>query len=285
MADSPYVLYEPEDTGIAWIRFNRPERMNAIAPGMVEAMNAYMDEADNDPNIRVIVLTGVGRSFCAGADLKAWQDQQASQSQGGGDTSQTFDFGHGASKEISTDYHRQSMSRSQKRTRAIRYVRKPTIGMINGPAVGMGLGIATYPDIRIGCEHARFFTYKNAGQIPEQGECWNLPRIIGISRALEFLYTGGFVEAEEAYRWGLLNKLVPCEELEAETRDFCQKLISTPPLVQWIGKSIMWRSLEMSLDATLDVCATAAGILFESEDAVEARRAWREKRVPIFKGR
>lgn len=281
--EAPSVLYQPESTGIAWVRLNRPERMNALAPDTSQMIVSSMNEADNDPNIRVIVLTGEGRAFCAGADLKAFQNRQASPE--GDDPRTRFDFGHGAGKVFGPDYHRQDMKVSQSRTRAIRYVRKPTIAMVNGPAVGGGLGLATYCDIRIGCEHARFFTYKNAGQIPEQGECWNLPKIIGISRALEFLYTGGFVNAEEAYRWGLLNKLVPCERLEEETRVFCQKIIETSPLVQSIGKMAMWRSLEMPLDATLDLCATAAGILFESEDAVEARRAWREKRAPSFKGR
>lgn len=262
-----HLIYEPEPGGIAWVRINNPEKMNALAPDTLEGVNYYMEQADADPNIRVIVLTGVKNAFCSGSDQSRPIPLVTEE------------------RDTGPDAHRQNMAQGQKRTKAIRDLKKPTIAMVNGPAVGAGMGIASYTDIRIGCEHAKFYAYR--GQIPEQGDCWNLPKIVGISRALEILYTtpASFVSAEEAYRWGLLNKLVPCEQLEEETRAFCQKVIDVPPLQQWIGKKIMWRSLDMPLDATLDWSATAAPISIMSEDRVEARTALRERRKPNFKGR
>ena len=267
--DYQNLIYTPEPGGIAWVRIDNPAKMNALAPNMMEGINHYMALADDDPTIRVIVLTGVNNAFCAGSD-QSRPIPEASEER---------------ATEDGPDHHRQSMSRGQQRTKAIRELKKPTIAMVNGPAVGAGFGMATYTDIRIGCEHARFFAYR--GQIPEQGDCWNLPKIVGISRALEILYTtpANAITAQQAAEWGLLNKLVPCEQLEAETRAYCERIIQVPPLQQWIGKKIMWRSFDMSLDATLDWSATAAGISAMSEDRVEARTAFREKRMPVFKGR
>ena len=110
-------------------------------------------------------------------------------------------------------------------------IRKPTIAMVNGAAVGRGMDMSLRCDIRIGCENTRFFTYQNVGQIIENGGMYYLPKLIGLGNALEFLYTGGFLWGEQAYRLGLLNHYVAAGKLEEETRALCQKIVNSPPMM------------------------------------------------------
>jgi len=260
----PHVLYEPEDNGILWIKLNRPERMNALLPDSATKLVEYMRAGDDDPNIRVIVVTGVGRGFCSGIDI------------GGGDRSE---------RPKGPDVSRQAfLYHTQVPFYNISQIRKPTIAMINGVALGMGMDIALHCDLRVGCENTRFFTYQTVGQIIENGGSYWLPHIAGIGHALELMFTGGFLMAEQAYEWGVLNKLVSADKLEEETRALCDKIIKSPPLVQWLGKRIMRRALSSTLEATLELCAHSSGILTDSEDSVEAKKAMMEKRPPVFKG-
>lgn len=275
----PYLLYEKEANGILWIKFNRPEMMNALygtaeEKGTVAKVGAYMRAGDDDPDVRVIVLTGVGRGFCSGADLKGrpTPDAIGPEIQGGRGTHEGPDaarqhFFHGFTK-----LHRD-----------ISIIRKPTIAMINGPAVGSGMDMALHCDIRIGCDKTRFIAYQQAGQIIENGGCYYLPRLIGLGRALEFAYTGSLT-ADQAYEWGMLNHLVKSEELETFTRDLCERIIAQPPLVQWTSKRIMRAALDSSLETTMVLTSNAGGILQGSDDAKEARRAFVEKRKPRFRG-
>ena len=274
-----YLLYEKEDSGILWIKFNRPEKMNALygtaeALGTVAKVGEYMRAGDDDPDVRVIVLTGVGRGFCSGADLKTRPSKDqvglsvdgARGSQGGPDAARQH-FYHGFTK-----LHRD-----------ISIIRKPTIAMINGAAVGSGMDMALHCDIRIGCEATRFIGYQQAGQIIENGGCYYLPKMVGLGRALEFAYTG-MLSAERAYEWGMLNHLVSSEELETTTRELCERIIAQPPLVQWTSKRIMRAALDSSLETTMTLTSNAGGILQSSGDAKEARLAFVEKRMPKFKG-
>ena len=272
-----HLLYEPEDNGILWIKFNRPERLNALVGtaeenGTVAKVGEYMRAGDDDPNVRVIVLTGIGRAFCAGAHLGAGREQPGQNLPGNRSAHEGLEgtrqhFFHGF-----TELHR-----------AISLIRKPTIAMINGPAVGSGMDMALHCDIRIGCERTRFIGYHNAGQIIENGGSYYLPKLIGLGRALEFAYTGE-VNAERAYEWGMLNHLVASEKLEETTRELCDRIIARPPLVQWISKRIMRTALDSTLEATMVLTSNASPILQHSEDAKEARRAFVEKRKPDFRG-
>ena len=275
-----YLLYEPEDSGILWIKFNRPERMNALVGtaeenATVTKVGEYMRAGDDDPSVRVIVLTGVGRGFCSGADMRRDipDDIKGENLSGnrhipeGPDTAREHFF-HGFTK-----LHRD-----------ISLIRKPTIAMLNGPAVGSGMDMALHCDIRIGCENTRFIGYQQLGQIMENGGCYYLPKMVGLGRALEFAYIGQ-IDAERAYEWGMLNHLVPADKLEETTRDLCERIMRTPPMVQWISKRIMRAALDSSLETTMVLTSNAGGILQGSEDAQEARRAFLEKRRPVFKGR
>ena len=275
-----HLLYEPEESGILWIRFNRPERMNALIGSSEEnstvaKVGEYMRAGDDDPNIRVIVLTGVGRGFCSGADMRRDTPDELKgenfignrSSHEGPDASREH-FYHGFTK-----LHRD-----------ISQVRKPTVAMINGPAVGSGMDMALHCDIRLGCENTRFIGYQQLGQIVENGGSYYLPRMAGLGRALEFVYTG-HLDAQRAFEWGLLNYLVDSEKLEEATRDLCDRIMRTPPMVQWVSKRIMRSSLDNSLETTMVLTSNAGGILNGSEDAIEARQAFLEKRAPVFKGR
>ena len=275
-----YLTYEPEDGGILWIRFNRPDRLNALVGtaeenGTVAKVGEYMRAGDDDPNVRVIVLTGVGRGFCSGANLgsKASADVAGPNFPGNrgphdGPDAARQHFFHGF-----TALHRD-----------ISLIRKPTIAMINGPAVGSGMDMALHCDIRIGCERTRFIGYHNAGQIIENGGSYYLPKMVGLGRALEFAYTGE-LNAERACAWGMLNHLVPFDELETTTRALCEKMMGIPPLVQWVSKRVMRAALDSTLETTMVLTSNAGGILQNSEDATEARRAFVEKRKGQFMGR
>ena len=273
-----YLLYEPEESGILWIKFNRPERMNALVgtaeeAGTVAKVGEYMRAGDDDPNIRAIVLTGIGRAFCSGANLGARGSAEAGENFPGnrspheGPDGSRQHFFHGF-----TDLHRD-----------ISLIRKPTIAMINGAAVGSGMDMALHCDIRIGCERTRFIGYHNAGQIVENGGSYYLPKMVGLGRALEFVYTGE-LDADRAYQWGMLNHLVPSEKLEETTRALCAKMMGIPPLVQWVSKRIMRTAMDSTLEGTMVLTSNASGILQNSEDAKEARKAFVEKRKGQFKG-
>ena len=272
-----HLLYEPEDNGILWIKFNRPERLNALVGtaeenSTVAKVGEYMRAGDDDPNIRVIVLTGVGRAFCAGANLGANRGDAGENLPGNRSAHEGLDgtrqhFFHGF-----TQLHLD-----------IAKIRKPTIAMINGAAVGSGMDMALHCDIRIGCDKTRFIGYHNAGQIIENGGSYYLPKMVGLGRALEFAYTGE-LSAERAYEWGMLNHLVETDKLEETTRELCAKIIARPPLVQWISKRIMRTSLDTSMEATMVLTSNASPILQHSDDAKEARKAFVEKRKPQFKG-
>ena len=267
-----HLRYEPED-GVLWITFNRPEVLNALhgyirPDSTLNKLGEYLDAADADPEIRVIVITGEGRGFCSGADQRGGRDHPDEERPGGPDGSRQF------FSEIFTPLFRKISS-----------TRKPTIAMVNGVAVGAGLDIALHCDIRIGCPETRFFTYQNVGQLIHNGGMYFLPRMIGLGNALELLYTGGFLVGEDAYRLGLLNHYVPREDLRETTLEVCRKIIASPPLVQWVGKRVMRAGLDSSFDTTLQLSANASAITGNSEDAEEARAARRERRPPMFRGR
>lgn len=276
----PWLLYEPDSEGVLWIKFNRPDRMNATLGigqerSTVTKVVEYMQFGDDDPEIWAIVLTGVGRGFCGGNDFRgpkpeedagAYLPGNRSPRDGAEGTRESFFYG------------------ITKILREISLIRKPTIAMVNGPAAGSGMDMALQCDIRIGCESSTFMAYHQRGQIIENGGAYYLPRMVGLGRALEFAYAGQ-VGAEQAYQWGLLNHLVPAETLEEFTRELCRRFRAVPPLTQWINKRIMRGALDSSYEASMVMTSNASSILAMAEDSAEARQASIERRAPVFKGR
>jgi 2-(1,2-epoxy-1,2-dihydrophenyl)acetyl-CoA isomerase len=161
----------------------------------------------------------------------------------------------------------------------------PTIAMVNGFAVGGGFDYACACDIRIGSEKARFGSaFIGVGLVPETGGGYLLPRIVGLSKALEILYTGKWVGAEEAERIGLLNKLVPADKLEWETMELARQLAKAAPIAIGMTKQLVYRGLETDLDTALQMSAAYQAIVTFSEDHHEGVAAWREKREPVYRG-
>ncbi len=275
----PYLLYEKEENGILWIKFNNPERLNACI-GSTERTSTiakvvqYMRAGDDDPDVRVMVLTGVGRGFCAGVDVK-----------GGSGLVEEGDRFLGAVPQEGADATRQHFYYGlTKHLKDISYIRKPTIAMVNGVAAGLGTDMALHCDIRYGCEFSRFLSYKGVGQIIENGGAYYLPRVIGLGRALEFAYVGD-IDGETAAEWGMLNRIFPSEELENEVRALCDRIMKSPPIAQWINKRIIRAAADTTLEHTAVMTSNASLVLETSEDAQEARAALAERRDPVFKGR
>ncbi len=277
----PYLLYEKEDNGILWIKFNRPEKLNAAVggperTGTLAKVGEYMRAGDDDPEVKVIVLTGIGRGFCAGVDVSG-SDLGAFEAGDNFLGNATPEEGVGASR-------RRFYYGITKLMKDISFIRKPTIAMVNGVAAGFGLGMSLQCDIRYGSENTRFISYQQVGQIIENGGAYYLPRLVGLGRALEFSFTG-HMDAETAAEWGVLNKLVPSDELEDEVRALCARIIRNPPLVTEINKRVIRAAMDSTLETTAVLTSNASGILANSEDADEARAALRERREPDFKGR
>jgi len=251
---------------VAKIVLNRPERLNAINREMEQELTESLAEAHRDEDIRVLVLTGAGRAFCSGGDVSENMVEEY-----GGSVQNVSDTFHHVYQEIILQLFNLDI---------------PTIGMINGTAVGLGFDLALACDIRIGSENAKFMVaFTKMGLTPAAGGAWLMPRIIGLAKAAEFIYTADFLEAEEALRLGVLNRLVPAASLEQETTALARKISQNSPLANRLAKLQLHRGLDTDLGTALEMGATCQAICLTSEDTREALVAFREKRKPVFKGR
>jgi len=261
---------------IATITLNRPQRMNAINADMEKELLEASDDVAEDDDIRVAVLAGSGRAFCSGADLgtPSLQDQAAS---GGGEGS----MGGGASEIM-----RRYVHGIQKMVLALQKMEKPTIAMVNGAAVGAGCDLAFVCDMRVGSENARFRNgFVRIGLIPGAGGTWLYTRLMGLGRGLEFLFTGDFLGAEEAHRIGVLNKLVPADDLERETLELARKIAKGPPIAIRLSKMQAYEALQSDMETALQIAAACQAICFNTEDMLEGTTAFIQKREAEFKGR
>lgn len=252
------LIYEKEG-GVGIITLNRPERLNAINFQLAFELDRLLDEILEDGEARTLILTGAGRGFCAGADIKEMADPQAK---------------------------RLPVGRRYTFFNKIEDLDRPVIAAINGPANGGGLELALACDFRIASEAANFGLGEvKLGVMPAGGGTARLPRLIGISRAKEFLYFGNRIDAEEAQRIGLVNRVVPAEKLMEEAKAWAAELAERPPLSLKMLKYCVNLGVQMDLLGAIDYEAKCAAILSTSEDSVEGVRAFVEKRKPVFKGR
>jgi enoyl-CoA hydratase len=256
------VIYE-KGHGLAVVTLNRPERMNALSSKMKEEIAAALDAVEKDQDIRVVVLTGGPRVFSAGADIKERREVRFTQSE--------FYFAQRKSQDF---YMR------------IAQFEKPVLAAISGVAVGGGCELALACDLRIASDTARFgLPEVKLGVMPAAGGTQRLPRLIGVTRAKELLFTGDFIDAPEAYRLGLVNKVVTVDRLMEETKALAGRLGEMPPLSLKYAKRAVNVGMELDLASGLDYEAQCASILYASEDRVEGMRAFAEKRKPVFKGK
>lgn len=249
-----------KENGIGIVTLNRPDRLNAINTQLILDIEDVLDEIYEDREIRVVILTGAGRGFCPGADLK--------QPPG------------------STPAKRRPLGRRYTFNNKLEDVGKPVIAAINGPCNGGGVEMALCCDFRIASEAASFGMGEvKLGVIPLGGATARLPRLIGIARAKEFLYFGNTIGAQEAYEIGLVNKVVPHEELIPEAKRWAAELMERAPLALMMLKSCVNVGMQMDLLDALDYETRCYGPLMNSEDRTEGIRAFIEKRKPEFKGR
>lgn len=272
MADYQYILLEkdPEDY-IATLTLNRPERRNALNDVMQDEIGDAIEEVDSDDSVRVLVITGAGRAFCAGGDLDQLKGGSAP----------------GVWVSENVDDIRRSFKRTQRFMLGLQRMEKPVIAMINGASVGAGFDLACGCDIRIGSPRARFMVaYVKIGLFPGFGGTWLYPRMLGsLGKAAEMLFTGDFMEADEAHRLGFLNKLVPEEELESTTLEMARKIANGPPIAIRLSKLMLYRGLEFDLETAMKMAAAAETITLTSQDHAEGTAAFRESRNPKYEGR
>lgn len=263
------IRYDKSD-GVATITLNRPQRMNAFTPKMLDEWLAALQDAHLDAETRVIVLTGEGRGFCTGMDVQA-------QAEGRGLLPESRSLAEARNSLRDT---------VQRIPRLVAQLDKPYIAAVNGAAVGAGMDMASMCDIRIAADTARFgMTYVRMGIIPGDGGCYYLPRIVGVARALDLIWTGRLFDAEEALRIGYVSTVVPADGLMAHTREYALKLATGPAVAIQLARRLVYRSLDVGVDRALEMAQQAMTIARSTEDAQEGPRAFVEKREPQFKGR
>jgi len=272
MPDYQYIILEKDPVEhIARLTINRPTRRNAFNDDTMDEMGQAIDDVAADDDIRVLIVTGAGQAFCSGGDLNALQ--------GGSEP--------GMWVSDNTDDIRRSFRLAQRMILGLQRMEKPVIAMINGVAAGAGFDLACACDIRIASPKARFMVaYIRIGLFPGFGGTWLYPRTLGsMGKAAELLFTGDFMEADEGYRLGFLNKLVDEDELESTTMEMARKIAAGPPIAIRLSKLMLYKGLEFDLETALKMAAAAETITLTSYDHGEGTQAIRESRKPFYEGR
>ena len=258
------VLYEIEDGHIALITLNAPERMNTISGPMLNELTRLLVKANEDSAIRCVILTGVGRAFCAGLDLRQERD-------GGG---------------ISAAASPANLDLRNTPPTVLFEMDKPTICAVNGGAAGYGMDTALGCDIRILAESAKFAAaFVRRGVVPESGGTWFLPRMIGWAKASELIFTGRTLSARESLEWGLANEVVPDAELMGRARALAREIANNAPLAVQAAKRMMRMGLNETFRDHVHHVYLQLLPLFRSQDMQEGVRAFLEKREPKFEGK
>ena len=255
------LIYEKKEN-IGFLTINRPEKMNAISNELTSELRHFLDEVENDEELRVLIITGKGdKAFVAGADIKELVDRDAR-------------MGRRVSHERQEIFSR------------IENLQIPVIAAVNGYALGGGLELALACSIRICSERAQFGAPEvKLGIIPGDGGTQRLPRLIGLGRAMEMILTGDFIDAQEAFRIGLVNKVFPHEELMEKAMELAQKIASRPPLAVRYAKEAVNRSQEGDTASGFALESYLHALSCTTEDKKEGVSAFLEKRKGKFKGK
>ncbi|MFO1116797.1 MAG: enoyl-CoA hydratase/isomerase family protein [Beijerinckiaceae bacterium] len=258
------VLYEIEDGCIALITLNAPERMNTISRQMLNELTRLLVKANEDEAVRCVILTGVGRAFCAGLDL-----QQSRKGEGIGTASGFTNLDlRNTPPTVMFDMD------------------KPTICAVNGGAAGYGMDTALGCDIRIMAESAKMAAaFVKRGVVPESGGTWFLPRMIGWAKASELIFTGRTLSARECVEWGIANEVVPDAELMGRARKLAREIAGNAPLAVQAAKRMMRMGLNETFRDHVHHVYLQLLPLFRSDDMKEGVRAFMEKREPKFEGK
>lgn len=249
------------DGPVATIVLDRPEALNALTIPLKRELLRALREAERDPSIRAVVLTGAGRAFCAGQDLRERLERDA------------------------TPLDVEIRERYAPLVRQLVAMPKPVVAAVNGVAAGAGASLAFACDLRIAADDARFvLAFGRIGLVPDSGATWLLPRLVGLGRATELALLPDPVGAEEALRIGLVNRVVPADRLLAEARELARRLAEGAPRAIALTKRALARGLETGLDAALEYEAALQGVAGRTADHAEGIAAFVEKRPPRFTG-
>lgn len=261
------LLYEV-DSHIATITLNRPDRLNAISQPMLLSFSQALRDADADRDVRVIIITGAGRGFCAGLDLKDLMAGTGIGSNGTQDLAlQKFDIANSPPVVLHT-------------------TDKPVICALNGPAAGYGMDLALGCDIRVASTEAKLAAvFTKRAILPESGGSWLLPRLLGWAKAAEIAFKGQTLGADEALELGLVNRVVPHDQLIAEARKDAAEIAANAPLAVQATKRMMRLGLEETFEANVHHVFLQLLPLFRTQDFMEGVKAFMEKRDPQFQGR
>jgi 2-(1,2-epoxy-1,2-dihydrophenyl)acetyl-CoA isomerase len=258
-------VLEKREGRVATLILNRPERMNALNANLVLALNDALTRVEADPEINVVVLAGAGRAFCAGGDLTV--------------------IGKGRQENNITELQ-PILRAGMQMVLKIRTMRQPVIAAVHGAAAGAGMNIALAADIRVASDDATFGqNFAKVGLFPDYGGTFFLPRLVGPAKAAELFYTGEMIDAAEALRIGIVNRVVPLAQLETEAHTLAHKIANGPPLAIHAIKEVLFDRDKDELTELLDLEVEQQLKCFYSEDCSEGIRAFFEKRLPKFRGK
>ena len=268
MSDAP-VLYSLDADGIATITLNRAELRNPISDlDLIEALLDTLVQIEDDPNVRVAILTGAGTAFSAGGNLKAMRPDSG-----------------GLNASLPARTRRNYKSGIQRLPLAFAALEVPVIAAVNGPAIGAGLDLACMCDLRVAGESSKFAeSFVKLGIIPGDGGAWLLQRIVGFSKAAEMTLTGETIDAAEALRIGLVSQVVPDADLLDAAHKLAARIACNPSFAVRMAKRLIWDAQSMSIGQVLEMSAAMQSVAHATRDNAEAIDAFLEKRKPVFKG-
>jgi enoyl-CoA hydratase/carnithine racemase len=246
------------DDGIGRIVLNRPERMNAFTFEMIDAWRAAIEECRRDDAVKVVIVTGAGSAFCSGGDIVEMGDRL---------------------EQTPEQRKAELFDRIERIPLALEDLDKPVIAAVNGVATGAGMDMALMCDLRYAAQGARFAeTYVNVGLVPGAGGAHFLPRLVGVSKALELFWTGDFIDAEEAMRIGIVNKVFPDADLMKEVEKIARKIAKAPPLTLRMVKRAIYQGMRNDLRTNLDLISSHYAVITATDRHKEAVRSFIAKR-------